>query len=180
MDHTQYSTDIMKRKVVKAAAAATAILILAAVLVNLFGICWAEESTTTMWVLCKPEDNPRNYVHVRRGPGRKYESLGRFVNGDRVEVDGTTKDGFAHVIHVALEEDEGWIHAGYLVDEEPLDAKGMVYEICSNGRVACRKNVDGTRIGWVVDGSQVRVWGYTSEWAVTNKGFIQTKYIGGL
>ena len=140
------------------------------------GISWAEDGTTTMWILCQPGD----YVHARSGPSTRRESLGRLVTGDHVEVDGQTKDGFAHVARLCLEEDVGWIYAGYLIEEEPKDAKGMVYTISANGRVACRKYIDGPRRCWVVDGSQVKVYGYTSQWAVTNKGFIRTEFVDGL
>ena len=140
------------------------------------GISWAEEGTTTMWILCQPGD----YVHARSGASTRRESLGRLVTGDHVEVDGRVKDGFAHVARLALEEDEGWIYAGYLIEEEPKDARGMVFTICANGRVACRKYIDGPRRCWVVDGSQVKVYGYTSQWAVTNKGFVRTEFVDGL
>ena len=168
-----YNTNGLIKKVV---SIAVAVLVALGGLIWHFGICWADDGTTTMWIMCQPGD----YVHARSGPSTKRESLGRLETGDHVEVDGRTKHGFAHVQELGLEESDGWIYAGYLIDEEPRDARGMVYTVTANGRVACRKCIDGERRCWVVDGSQVKVYWYTSEWAVTNKGFIMTMYLEGL
>ena len=174
-----HSTKPTRRAVLRQAGILLCILAVAAAAGILYSAserARAEEGTTPMWVLCQPGD----YVHARSGPSTRRQSLGRLETRDRVEVDGRTKHGFAHVRHLCLEEDEGWVYAGYLIGEEPRDARGMVCTIRANGRVACRKHIDGPRRCWVVDGSTVRVYGYTSEWAVTDKGFIRTEYIGGL
>ena len=131
-----------------------------------------DKDTVTAWVVCQPGD----YVNVRLKPTTKSESIGRFETGYTAEVTGKTKDGFAHV-KVSLEYDEGWIHAGYLVFDEPVWKAGALYVVRSNGRVACRKYVDGPRRCWVVDGSTLQVFWMAGEWAVTNKGFIKSEFI---
>lgn len=130
------------------------------------------KDTVTAWVVCQPG----NYVNVRLKPSTKSESIGRFETGYTAEVTGKTRNGFAHV-KVSLEYDEGWIHAGYLVFDEPVWMEGAMYTVRSNGRVACRKYVDGPRRCWVVNGSTLQVFWIAGEWAVTNKGFIRSEFI---
>lgn len=132
----------------------------------------AEPKAINAWIMCQPGDE----VNVRARATRKSESLGRLTTGDVVLFDGTTRDGFCHV-KVALEEPEGWIHAGYLSTEKPVDMGGALYEVRASGRVAARKYIHGPRRCWVVDGSLVNVYWMTGQWAVTNKGFIQAEYL---
>lgn len=126
------------------------------------------------WIICQPGD----WVHARDRASTKSESLGMLVTGDRVKIDGHNRNGFMHVIDLRLEETEGWIYAGYLVTEEPVDMGGELHWIRANGRVACRKYLDGPRRCWVIDGSTVKVYYMGGGWAVTNKGFIQSEFIG--
>ena len=91
-------------------------------------------------------------------------------------MNGKTKNGFAQA-EVLLEESEAWIYAGYISFEEPEWRGGESRIIQANGRVACRKYIDGPRRCWVTDGSWVRVWWQTEEWSVTDKGFIRTEFI---
>ena len=136
----------------------------------------AENSTITVWAMCQPGD----YVNARMAPSTRSESVARLETGDAFEIDGRSKNGFMHAPSFPCENGEAWVYAGYIVTEQPQSACGKLYRIKSNGRVACRKHIEGPRRCWVVDGSEVKVWGFTSEWAVTNKGFIQSRYIEGL
>lgn len=150
-------------------------LIIAAVLV--FAAAFSAEfcragADLQVWVICQPGDE----VNVRARATRKSESLGRLTTGDAVLFDGTTRDGFCRV-KVPLEEPEGWIHAGYLSTEKPVDMGGALYEVRASGRVAARKYIHGPRRCWVVDGSLVNVYWMAGEWAVTSKGFIQAEYL---
>ena len=126
------------------------------------------------WIICQPGD----WIHARDRASTKSESLGMLVTGDRVTIDGKNRNGFMHVIDLRLEQTEGWIYAGYLVTEEPVDMGGEARRIRANGRVACRRYVDGPRRCWVVNGSTVKVYYMGGGWAVTNKGFIQAEFIG--
>ena len=132
----------------------------------------AEPKAINAWIMCQPGD----WVNVRAGASRKSASLGMLEAGDKVTFTGETKNGFLKV-RVALEESEGWIYAGYVTDQEPVNMGGADYVVETSGRVACRKCIHGERRCWVVDGSRVRVWWMNDEWAVTNKGFIQSQYL---
>ena len=64
----------------------------------------------------------------------------------------------------------------YLADEEPtrVDCTGIVI---STGRLAARRSVGGERKNWLKPGSTVKVSWVTSEWCVTNKGYVMLEYI---
>ena len=132
----------------------------------------AEPKAINAWIMCQPGD----WVNVRAGASRKSASLGMLEAGDKVTFTGETKNGFLKV-RVALEESEGWIYAGYVTDQEPVDMGGALYEVRASGRVAARKYIHGPRRCWVVDGSLVNVYWMAGEWAVTSKGFIQAEYL---
>lgn len=135
----------------------------------------AEGATIQAWVMCQPED----WVNARRQPSTRSESLGRLETGYPLRLDGKTKNGFARA-EVALEESTAWVYAGYISMEEPIWQGGATRVIRANGRVACRKYIDGPRRCWVTDGSYVRVWWETPSWCVTDKGFIRTEFIQGV
>ena len=136
----------------------------------------AEARTITAWILCQPND----YVNARQAPGTRSECVGRLECGDVFEIDGREKNGFFHAPDFPSENGEAWVYSGYIALEKPENADGKICTIRSSGRVACRKWIEGPRRCWVIDGSEVRVYSYTRNWAVTNKGFIQTQYIEGL
>ena len=136
----------------------------------------AEDHNIVAYIICQPGD----WVNARKAPSTRSESVARLETGDSFELDGRSKNGFMYAPVLACEYGEAWIYSGYIVTEQPQNACGKLYRITSNGRVACRRYIEGPRRCWVVDGSEVKVWGYTSEWAVTNKGFIQSRYIEGL
>lgn len=162
------------------------IAVYAAILAVLCVIVWtvasgiqrarAEEATIRVWIMCQPGD----WVNARKAPSTRSDSVARMETGDSFEIDGRAKNGFMFAPNLPCENGEAWIYAGYIVTEEPQNACGRTYKIETNGRVACRKYIEGPRRCWVVDGSTVKVYAYTSEWAVTSKGFVQSRYIGGL
>ena len=148
-------------------------IIIAAMLAILIGsLAAAEEEGTSVWVMCQPE----SYVNIRERPGSRSPVLGRYEAGTRLTTDGKTKNGYLHLIHLTLESEEGWIHGGYIVYGEP-EEKNATYEIRSNGRVAARKTIDGKRRRWMRNGDRVTVYRASRVWAVTNRGFIQTRYL---
>ena len=144
------------------------------VLVCLILMGWTStlSETKEAWVLCQPD----SYVNIRTKPKSKSKILGRRECGEKVELDGKVKNGFAHCINLALEDTEGWISTGYLVYSEPK-AENCATEITSKGRVACRRSVDGKRRCWVKNGTPITVHYSSAEWSVTDKGFIKTKYL---
>ena len=132
----------------------------------------AENRTVRAWVICQPGD----YVNVRAKASRASGSIGRLETGDAVELDGKTRSGYAHIVNAGLEEDEAWIHAGYLAFDKP-EWSGERMEIASQARVACRKYADGPVRCWLTAGAEVQVFWRTEEWSVTNRGFIKTMYL---
>ena len=130
-----------------------------------------DETRIRCWVLCQPDD----YVNIRDKASTIGHKIGRAEVGDSFMTDGKVKDGFLHV-YCSLEESEGWIYLGYIVFDEP-EQIGELWVVESNGRVACRKCVDGARRCWVIDGSTLTVRYIAGEWAITDKGFIKTEFI---
>lgn len=162
----------MKREAIRRGIVGT---ILMAIIIVCCSCCQAglsEESATCAWVLCKPD----SYVNIREKPSGKSAVLGRYESGTALYTDGIQENGYIHLVHLSLEAEEGWIHKGYVVYGEP-EEKNAVFRIRSNGRVAARKNIDGKRRRWLKNGDRVKVYRASRAWAVTSKGFIQTKYL---
>ena len=130
----------------------------------------AEEYCETMYVLCD------DYVNVRSTPNKKQDPIGRLEVGDSVVLDGRKKNGYVHCIDLTFEQTEGWIFAGFLVYDEP-EKVGQTATIVSYGRLAARKYVNGKRTRWLKSGAKLKVWYWTEEWALTNCGYVQSKYL---
>ena len=145
-------------------------LLIAMTAMVLYGSALAEEREG--WILCQPD----SYVNARWAASSRSDKLGRLELGDRIRSDGVTKNGFVHCIGLTFESTEGWVHAGYIVWDEP-SMETETWVVNAGGRTACRKYVDGPRRCWAKNHSQVTVFAVSSEWAVTNRGFIRTKYI---
>jgi hypothetical protein len=141
---------------------------LAAVLL-MFSIATAEDST--VFVLCQPD----SFVNVRMFPNKEADIAGRVELGWTLETDGRKKNGFLHVFGGF--EDDAWIHAGY-VTAYPVTIRTFETEINAHGRVACRRSIKGTRRKWLSDGQKVTVYALADDWAITNQGFIQTRFLG--
>ena len=149
------------------------IAIVFAILIMLLLILPAKGEDYDCWILCQPD----SWVNARENPTKKSMELGRLDCGDHVYTDGVTKNGFLHVWGLSFEFNEGWVHKGYVVYSEPY--RPYVYDttIQSNGRVQARKTINGARRCWLRDGDKIRVYMVSSEWSVTNKGFVKTEYI---
>lgn len=155
----------------------TAMLFAAIMLIAVAGIVYARAADmdlTEAWILCQPD----SYVNIRARASSKSQIDGYLLSGDRIWLDGETCDGFAHIDRASTERGEGWVHAGYIVFDKPQDINRQCV-IRTNGRVACRRTIDGHRRCWVVNGSTVYVYKIAGEWAVTDKGFIKSEYISG-
>lgn len=130
------------------------------------------ENTSVGYVVCCPGD----YVNIRPYPNKKGDVLGRFEPGDVLYLDGKRRGEFLHCVGLRLETDEGWIHRGYVLYDEPelVDRNGTVD---AKGRVAARKNVGGKRTKWLKPGSELTVWYWSEEWCLTNRGYVKSEYI---
>ena len=131
----------------------------------------AEESTTNAWALCKPG----TYINIRLWPSKHATEVGFLDPCDRVEIDGRTKDGFAHVTYPV----DGWVFAGYLTFSEPQEI-GATYSVVARRRVAARRWIDGPQMGqkpWLVNGSDVQVFYIAGDWACTSRGYIQSEWL---
>ena len=125
----------------------------------------------TVYVLCQPD----SFVYVRQFPKKGAQSVGFAELGQALETDSKTKNGFIHVFGF---EGDGWICAGFVTDS-PVVVGTVDGWIDSQGRVACRRSINGTRRKWLSDGTEVVIFARSDEWSITNKGFIQTAYLGG-
>jgi hypothetical protein len=150
-----------------------ALLIVAVLFINYWFITHAKGEEQECWILCQPD----SWVYARMNPSKKSQELGRLECGDKVYTDGKTKNGFLHIYGLWFELDEGWVKKGYVVFDEPY--RPFLYEtnISSNGRVMARKTIDGKRRCWLKDGQAIKVYMMTDEWAVTNKGFVKSRFI---
>lgn len=125
-----------------------------------------------VFILC----NPKTSVNVRKTPKTKSEITGRLEFGDWVNTDREEKNGFLHVYGIT-EDGEGWVFAGYVVDDEPIRTVNTRANINASGRVMAYRWIDGKRNCWLKVSERVTVYGISSEWSVTNRGYIRTKYL---
>ena len=123
------------------------------------------------YVIC----NPKSYVCVRMAAKKSSEETGRLEFGDQVITDGRKRNGYYHC-QISNEWGEGWIHKGYLVPDKPVKVTCMA-TVVAKGRLACRRYINGKRKAWARNGEDLTVYGYSDEWAVTNKGFVQMRYL---
>ena len=130
----------------------------------------AETEPEAMWVICD------DVLLVREGPKKTYVAVGELEPGTMVWTDGKTRNGFTHLVNLASETGDGWVGSKYLIDEEPywIDREATVI---SRGRLAARKTMGGTVRTWLQPLSTITVYWLTSEWAVTEKGYVMVKYL---
>ena len=129
----------------------------------------AEEITTQGYILCK------SYVVIRQWASKRATEIGQLDPAEPIEIDGKTKDGYAHIVAPC----DGWVHAGYIVFSEPKAVNAMA-TVTARKRVACRKWIDGPNVDskpWLISGSEVKVLWMTSEWALTNRGYIKSTWL---
>ena len=129
----------------------------------------AETVYAVGYILCK------DYVLIREWASRKAPEIGQLDPCDQVEIDGKTKDGFAHIVSPC----DGWVWAGNIVFS-PVEEVNRPAYVTAKNRVACRRWVDGPQVEskpWIVTGSECRVYYMDSEWAVTSRGYIRVEYL---
>lgn len=145
-------------------------LILMLILILSASFCYAE---TECWILCQPD----SYVNVRPNSNKKGQAEGYLLCGDKAATENATRNGYLFLTQVSTERGEGWVNSGYVVYSKPVYLNKKV-NICSKGRVACRRAIGGSRRCWAKDGDTVTVYYISDEWSITNKGFIKTEYLG--
>ena len=150
------------------------IALIAAVLIGIVsvvrGIAKADTITEEVWVLCEPNGT----VNIRSKPGGAV--FGGTSCGAKLWTDNRQRDGFLHVLELNAEEETGWISQRYIVYDEPHPVDAVMV-ITSDGRVACRKWIGGKIIKWLKNGEPVTVYWMSTEWAVTEYGYIRSEYL---
>lgn len=145
--------------------------IIAAIIAALFLFSFAAADDYPVYILCQPG----SFVNVRAYPNKDAEIAGRVELGTELQTDGQKRKGFLHVY--GFFEGDAWIFAGY-VTAYPVTIRTFTTEVNSTGRVACRRSIKGTRRKWVKNGQKLTVYALADDWAVTNYGFIMTRYLG--
>ena len=123
------------------------------------------------YVLCRPGSR----VNVHSRPSKDSPVTAWVECGQILKTDLKEKRGYVFVTGLASEIPDGWIYAGYIVDEEPVieNYRAEVWE----GPVIARRCVNGKRKCVLQDGKTVTVYARTHMWAVTNKGFIMCDWL---
>lgn len=129
------------------------------------------EELTEAYVICQPGD----YVNVRMSPSKKSQAIGYIESGEQFLTDEQMKNGFIHCYGIG-ECGEGWIHAGYVVFDEPVRVDRIAYSI-SKAKLAARKYIGGKVRKWLKNMTSVTVYWMSDEWCVTSSGFMKTMYL---
>ena len=129
----------------------------------------AETVYATGYILCK------DYVIIRQWASRHAVEIGQLDPCDTVEIDGKTKDGFAHIVSPV----DGWVHAGYITFSKPEEI-GMTGVVVAKKRVAARRWCDGPQVNskpWLVTGSEVKIYYMSDDWACTSRGYVKSEWL---
>ncbi|MEG0766749.1 MAG: SH3 domain-containing protein [Clostridia bacterium] len=139
--------------------------------------------------------NPADRLNLRKRPDESWASSGKYYNGTRVQILGSTRDWY----HVLVDDDSGYPIEGYMKaqyirmegsDRPSGDSSGQAvgYAVVSNpnpaDRLHLRKtpNRGGASLGKYYTGVSVEVLPYDSwEWALVRigdvVGYMQKKYL---
>lgn len=143
----------------------------------IMGAARAEE--TAGYVLC----NPGSRVCVHEAASKGAGVIAYAECGDEITLDGVTDGEWVHCVNTWMD-GSGWIHEGYVSDSPVVvdvwDAVGYL-------KARIRKYAGGPVKGTLKKGEKVTVLACATGpegWAVTNRGYIMTKYLddgmGGL
>lgn len=141
-------------------------------LILLCTVAGAERIQEEVWVLCMPDSE----VNVRERPKKTGEIFGGAMCGACMWTDNVKKNGYLHVLDLAAESDTGWISARYVVYDEPVEVNAVM-EIRSDGRVACRRWINGKINSWIMNGDRLTVYWMSPSWAVTSRGYIRSEFL---
>ena len=155
------------------------LLIVAALAVIISGVvsllhftALADGETTDVWVLCDPD----SFVCVREHPRKSSYAFGGVTCGVLMHTDGKTQKSYLHVVDVHAEEDTGWISSQHIVYDEPVYLHQEA-TVVSNGRLAARAGVNGKVRKWLQPMDTLTILYWSSEWCLTNYGYVQTDYL---
>jgi hypothetical protein len=141
-------------------------------LILLCTVASAERIQEEVWVLCMPDSE----VNVREKPKKTGQIFGGAMCGACMWTDNVKKNGYLHVLDLAAESDTGWISARYVVYDEPVEVNAVM-EIRSDGRVACRRWINGKINSWIMNGDRLTVYWMSPSWAVTSRGYIRSEFL---
>jgi len=147
-----------------------AIIVVILVFMWIGSVVRAEREPEARWVFCN------DALLVREGPKKTFTATGELEPGTQVWTDGKVCNGYCHLVNLANESGDGWVRNIYLTDEEPEKVSAEA-TVISKGRLAARRTVNGERKAWLKPLSTITVYWITSEWAVTNKGYVMSKYL---
>lgn len=143
-----------------------------ALIAILIMICGTAIANQVGWVLCNPN---KGMVNVRFDPNKNATIIGYRECGDTVILDGKREGRWLHCVDLHLENEEGWIYAGY-VSNCPVTV-GTRYMTTTVGKLKVRADVDGRMLKRLPKGKELTVYAWSESWAVTNVGYVQTKYL---
>ena len=132
----------------------------------------ANRSVTECWVFCQPN----GIVNVRSKPRKNSTEIAWVTCGTKLTTNGKIRNGYIYVCDMAAETTSGWISTKYIVFEEPKPVSAEMI-IRAEGRVACRKYMDGKIVKWYRDGDRVTVYWLADGWAVTERGYIRYEFL---
>lgn len=133
-----------------------------------------EPDYQTLYVMCRP----KSFVNVREFPKKKAKEVGRLECGDEVLTLNEKRGKFVKIYGPTFECGTCWVHRGYLTEEKPeIFEDGKTFVIRAKGRVAVRRYIRGARRVWIRPGKTVKVYAMTSEWVLTNRGYIQREFV---
>ena len=124
------------------------------------------------YVICMPGD----FVNIRPYPSTRHSRSGFLEPGEEIYLDGRQKNGFLHIVNAHTESGEGWVHKGYVVNDKPERINQSAVVTC-NGRLAARRYIGGKRREWLKPQATVRVYYWSDDWAMTDCGYVQSKYL---
>ena len=127
-------------------------------------VAWgfADEGGLDAWVICQPGQ----HVSVREAPSEAAETVCEYGPTDRIRIDGTCQDGYAHC-------GNGWISVRCIVTDEPEWANGSLYTVKETA--VTRTGSEGKDIGLISKGTRLQVFWRSAELCVTTRGMIRTE-----
>lgn len=124
-----------------------------------------------VYCACQPDSE----INVRAFPKHGAAVVGRAWPGDQFFTDGKKRGVWIHVIDVACEGGEGWIHKGYLSDS-PVQVINAEFVTTRNKTIA-RKFIGGKIRTKLKKGTPVMVYFISGDVAVTDYGYMIMDYL---
>ena len=116
-----------------------------------------------------------SFLHIRKGPGTSYESVGKYANGDKVTIT-ETKDGWGKT-------DKGWISMKYVstsgsTSSSTGTSSGSKYTVTASSlHVRESASKDAKSVGGYIKGDVVTILETKDGWGRTDKGWVSMNYL---